>query len=593
MTQSQLVSDFVLQRLGDWGIRRIFGFPGDGINGLMGALRRAQPKFDFIQVAHEELAALMACAHAKFTGEIGVCAATAGPGAIHLLNGLYDAKLDHQPVLAIVGQEALGGLGGSEQQEIDIRALYEGVASYVELVTRPEQVRHVIDRALRIAESEHCVTCIILPNDLQREPAASSSPHEHGMMHSSRGFSRPRLMPHPDALRKAADVLNAGERVAMIVGIGAKDAADQVIRAAALLNAGVAKSLLGKPVLPDDLPFVTGSVGWLGTAASNQMMRECDTLFMIGTAMPYTEYLPQEGQARGVQIDRSARDLGLRYPMEVSLVGDSAETLDALLPLLRQKKDRTWRMHIEQSVSDWWNTVDQHAHTGADPMNPQLALWELSQRLPDNAIITGDCGSAAVWIARFVRMRAGMQFSLSGLLATMGSGMPYALAAKLAHPQHAVIAVVGDGAMQMNGINSLLDVSKYWRRWSDPRFVVLVLNNRDLNYVTWEQRVMEGDPKFEASQDIPDFHFADYAKLLGLDGVRVDRPDQIGGAWDAAFRADRPFVIDAMVDANVPTLPPELRPKQREHLARALSEGDPDASQVRRQLAEHGFTGVM
>jgi pyruvate dehydrogenase (quinone) len=322
------------------------------------------------------------------------------------------------------------------------------------------------------------------------------------------------------------------------------------------------------------------------------MMEQCDTLFMIGTTMPYTEFLPKEGQARGVQIDIAPKSLGLRYPMEVMLAGDSAETLRALLPLITPKTDRAWRAEVERHVVDWYETADEQAHATAAPINPQLLLWELSQRLPDDAILTADSGSSAVWLARFVKIRRGMKLSLSGGLATMGCALPYALAGKFACPDRAVIAIVGDGAMQMSGMSALIDVAKSWKRWRDPRLAILVLNNRDLNYVTWEQRVMEGEPKFPASQDLPDLPYASYAKLLGLDGVRVERPEDVAGAWQAAFAADRPFVIDALVNADVPTLPPTLEPKLRKKLAKALDSGDPDARGVRQQLVAQGIEGA-
>jgi len=585
------VSDYVLERLGAWGVRRIFGYPGDGINGLMGALRRAGDTFDFVQTTHEEIAALAASAYAKFSGDLGVCFATSGPGAIHLLNGLYDAKLDHQPVLAIVGQQALAGLGGSMQQEVNLRAILADVACYTELISSPEQVRHVIDRAARVALGERGVSVIILPHDVQRMEPVEQPEHKHGRAHSGAGFAPPRILPHDGDLRRAADVLNAGSKVAILVGAGAFGAADDIVQVAELLGAGVAKALLGKATVPDDIPFVTGSCGWLGTEPSNRMMKECDTLLMVGSSFPYTEYLPKEGQARGVQIDVDPANLAIRYPMEVSLTGDSVETLRALIPLLTRKADRTWRNEIEQHVRDWWQQVDEHAHAPAPPLNPKLPVWEMAQRLPDNAIITADCGSSTVWVARDVRIRRGMMFSLSGTLATMGGSLPYGLAAKFAHPDRPVFSVVGDGAMQMNGINALIDIAKYWERWRDPRLIVLVMNNRDLNYVTWEQRVMEGEPKFEKSQDLPDFPYARYAEMLGLHGVRVDRAEQVARAWDDALRAGRPTVIEAVVNADVPPLPPELTKEQEEHLATALRSGDPDAEWVEVQLVEQGIRG--
>lgn len=583
---TQLVGDFILDRLQAWGVHRIYGYPGDGINGVIGALRRAGDRFDFIQVAHEQLAGFMATAHAKFSGEVGVCLATSGPSAINMLTGLYDAKMDHQPVVAIVGQQSLHSLGASAQQETDLKAILQDVAgAYVEQVSVAEQVRHVIDRAFRIAIAERTVTAVIIPNDIQREAAVEQPPHEKGQQHSSFGFSSPHLVPEPDDIRSAADVLNAGKRIAILVGAGALNATDEVIEVANRLNAGVAKALLGKSVVSDDLPFVTGSAGWLGTSASNRMLQECDTLFMIGTSFPYTQFLPRENEARGVQIDIAPRRLNIRYPMEVALNGDCRETLKLLLAhLVEREETAEWRTEVEAWAEESWATAREQAQLPADPTNPQKLVWELSERLPDNAVITGDSGSGTVWLARFIRLRQGMKFSLSGNLSTMGSAVPYATAAKLMYPDRVAVAVVGDGAMQMCGLNALIDVAKYWKRWEDPRLIVLVLNNRDLNYVSWEQRVMEGEPKYSKSQDLPDIRYADYAKMIGLDGVRVDSPDQIGPAWDQAFKASRPFVIDAVVSAAVPTLPPQLEPEQEKKIQQALEQGDPDAEDVKKML---------
>jgi pyruvate dehydrogenase (quinone) len=569
------VGDFLVQRLSDWGIRRIYGYPGDGINGIIGALDRADGLIDFVQVRHEEMSAFMACAHAKFTGEVGVCLATSGPGAIHLLNGLYDAKLDHQPVVAIVGQQARAALGGSYQQEVDLVSLFKDVAhEYVHQVAEPVQVRHVLDRAMRIAHAERTVTCLVIPNDVQTMDAVEHPEHEHGTIHSGIGYARPRMVPHGEDLGRAAELLNAGERVAMLVGQGALDATDVVIEVAERLGAGIAKALLGKAAVPDDLRFVTGSIGLLGTKPSYELMRSCDTLLVVGSSFPYSEFLPEEGRARGVQIDIDARMIGIRYPMDVHLVGDSAETLRALLPLLERKEDRSWQQKIEESVYEWWLLMEEQAMVEADPINPQRVFWELSSRLPDNCILTSDAGSAANWYARTIRMRRGMMGSLSGTLATMGSGVPYAVAAKFAYPDRVAIALVGDGAMQMNGLNELITVAKYWHRWSDPRLVVMVLNNRDLNMVTWEQRALEGDPKFEVSQDLPDFPYARYAELLGLKGVRVDSPEAVGDAWDEVLAADRPAVLEAVTDPEVPPLPPHITFDQARNFMLSIARGD-------------------
>jgi pyruvate dehydrogenase (quinone) len=572
----QLVADYVLKRLSEWGVRRIYGYPGDGINAFLGAFDRAGGDPEFIQVRHEEMAAFMACGHAKFTGEVGVCIATSGPGAIHLLNGLYDAKLDHQPVVAIVGQQAMSSLGGSYQQEVDLPTLFKDVAhEYVHMATVPAQARHLVDRAVRIALDQRTVTCIVVPNDLASQKAVDAPPHEHGTIHSSVGYTRPKVVPVEGELDRAAAVLNESKKVAILVGQGAMNAADEVVQVAETLGAGVAKALLGKAVLPDDLPFVTGSIGLLGTKPSFDLMMGCDALLMVGSSFPYSEFLPKEGKARGVQIDLDGRMVGIRYPMEVNLVGDAKATLEALIPKLDRKDDRDWRRGIEKGVADWWKLMEERAMLGADPLNPQRVFHELSLRLPEGAILAADSGSAANWYARNLKIRKGMMGSLSGTLATMGPGVPYAIAAKFAHPNRPVIALVGDGAFQMNGMNELITIAKYRHRWSDQRLIVLVLHNNDLNQVTWEQRAMEGDPKYEASQTVPEFPYARYAELLGLKGIRVDAPDDVGPAWDEALAADRPVLYEAVTDPEVPPLPPHITFQEARHYLSAV-QGDPD-----------------
>ncbi len=587
------VGEYLVDRLVQWNIRRIYGYPGDGINGIMGALARAQERIRFIQVRHEEMAAFMAAAHAKFTGEAGVCLATSGPGAIHLLNGLYDAKLDHQPVVAIVGQAARAAMGGDYQQEVDLTALFKDVAhEYVQTAMVPAQIRTLVDRAIRIALSRRTVTCIIVPHDLQDEPYEPPA-HEHGTVHTGVGYTSPIVVPTQRDLERAAEVLNAGERVAMLVGAGALHATEEVIRTAEILGAGVAKALLGKAALPDDLPFVTGSIGLLGTKPSWDLMAGCDTLFMIGSTFPYSEFLPEEGKAKGVQIDLDARMLSMRYPMDVNLVGDSRETLRALMPLLEPKSDRSWRRQIEKSVARWWEVVEGRAMNDATPINPQRVFWELSSRLPDQCILTADSGSTAAWFARDLRIRRGMMASLSGNLATMGPGVPYAIAAKFAFPDRVAMALVGDGAMQMNGLNELITIAERWPEWSDPRLVVLVLKNHDLNMVTWEQRTMEGDPKFVTSQEVPDFGYAAFAESLGLRGIRVDRPEEVGPSWDAALRADRPVLLEAVTDPEVPPLPPHMTREQAVNFARSIWKRDPGAGRMIRQALKEMLDNVI
>ncbi|MDR5748708.1 thiamine pyrophosphate-requiring protein [Caballeronia sp. LZ029] len=591
---STTVGDFLIDRLHAWGVRRIYGYPGDGINGVFGALARAKGKIEFIQARHEEMAAFMASAHAKFTGELGVCIATSGPGAAHLLTGLYDARLDHMPVLAIAGQQARAALGGHYQQELDLPAMFKDVAgAFDQQASVPSQIRHLVDRAVRIAISERKVTALILPNDLQDleyEPPG----RKHGTVHSGVGYSAPKVLPYSDDLQRAADVLNAGKKVAILVGAGALQATDEVIAIAEKLGAGVAKALLGKAALPDDLPFVTGSIGLLGTEPSYKMMTECDTLLMIGSGFPYAEFLPKEGAARGVQIDIKADMLSIRYPMEVNLVGDSAETLRALLPLLQQKTDRAWRKDIESWLGDWWNTLEKRALEPAKGgVNPQRTVWELSPRVPANAIVTSDSGSVANWYARDLKVKRGMLCSLSGGLASMGAAVPYAIAAKFAYPERPVIALVGDGAMQMNNMAELITVAKYWKQWSNPRWICMVLNNQDLNQVTWEQRVMEGDPKFEASQDIPSVPYHKFAELIGLKGLYVDDAERMAAVWDEAFASDRPVVIEVKADPNVPPLPPHITMAQAKAFATTLMKGDPNQGNVIIDTAKQVLGAVL
>jgi pyruvate dehydrogenase (quinone) len=592
---SQSVAEHLVRRLRQWNVQRVFGYPGDGINGVIGALQRAsQQGPEFVQTRHEELAAFMACAHAKFTGEVGVCLATSGPGAIHLLNGLYDAKLDHQPVVAIVGQQARSALGGDYQQEVDLAALFKDVASeYLQMVVVPAQLRHVVDRAFRSAIDCRGVSCIILPTDVQDMAAVAEPPREHGTLHSGIGRSAPATLP-PDAdLDAAAQVLNSGARIAILAGAGALHASDELAQVAETLGAGVAKALLGKACLPDELPYVTGAIGLLGTEPSWDLMAHCDTLLMVGSNFPYAEFLPKEGQARGVQIDIDGRRLALRYPMEVNLAGDSRAVLRALLPRLKRQADRRWRQRVERNVARWWQVMEARAMVPAEPLNPQRVFWELSPRLPDGCILTCDSGSAAFWFARDLKLRRGMMASLSGGLASMGPALPYALAAKYAHPDRLVVALLGDGAMQMNGINALISIAHAWRLWADPRMLVMVLRNDDLNLVTWEQRVTEGEPRADISQFVPSFPYAEYAQLLGLIGVRVDAPESVGAAWDAALAADRPVVLEMITDPNMPPAPPHLTVQQMRAYAAALLKGDREGVATVMAAARQWWSGLF
>ena len=581
---STTVADYLLQRLREWGVEHVFGYAGDGINGLLTAWQKADNQPRFVQARHEEMAAFEACGYAKFSGRVGVCAATSGPGAIHLLNGLYDAKLDHVGVVAIVGQTARSAMGGSYQQEVDLLTLFKDVANeYCQMITVPEQLPNVLDRAIRIAGSRRTVTAVIIPSDVQ-ELDYTPPTHAFKMVPSSLDQTWAAPVPADDDVRRAAEVLNAGEKVAILVGQGARGAANEVISVAEVLGAGVAKALLGKDVLSDELGWVTGSIGLLGTRPSYELMRDCDTLLVVGSNFPYSQFLPGFGdggpKVRAVQIDADPTMVGLRYPFEVNLVGDAAATLQRLIPLLTRKDDRSWQETVEENVQRWWEVMDRRAGVSADPINPERVFDELSPRLPENAMLTADSGSGTNWYARHVKMRGTMRGTLSGNLATMGCGVPYAIGAKFAYPNRPAYAMVGDGAMQMNGINELITIAKYWQDWADPRLVVAVLHNDDLNQVTWELRAMGGSPQFLPSQQLPDFGYAAYARSLDLQGLDVSDPDEVPAAWDEALAARRPCLIEFHTDPAVPPIPPHATWDQLIKSTASVVRGDSDRVDV-------------
>ncbi|WP_019971414.1 thiamine pyrophosphate-requiring protein [Mycobacterium sp. 141] len=571
------VGDFLIERLRQWRIRHVFAYPGDGINGIVAAFGRAKDAPQFVQARHEEMAAFQAVGYAKFSGDVGVCMATSGPGAIHLLNGLYDAKLDRVPVVAIVGQTARSAMGGSYQQEVDLQSLYKDVASdYLVEVNVASQLPNALDRAIRTALARRAPTALVIPSDLQEQPYSAPG-HEFKQVPSSdAAYVRPVVDPQSDQIRCAAEILNAGTRVATLIGQGARSAAAQVRELAERTGAGVAKALLGKDVLPDDLPYVTGSIGLLGTRPSYEMMRDCDTLLIVGSNFPYSQFLPDFGQARAIQIDIDGSAIGMRYPTEVNIVADAESALTELLPLVEPKKDRSWREDIERGVARWWETLERQSLLSAKPVNPMRVAWELSQRLPERAIVTADSGSSTNWYARCLKFREGMRGSLSGTLATMGPGVPYAIGAKFAHPDRPVIALVGDGAMQMNGMAELLTISRYHSQWSDQRLVVCVFHNNDLNQVTWELRAMGGAPKFVDSQALPDVSYADIACTMGLNGIVVTDGDSMGTAWDEALSGAGPTVLDVHCDPEVPPIPPHATYEQIKDMVSAVLKGDPN-----------------
>jgi pyruvate dehydrogenase (quinone) len=583
MSQTVTVADYILSRLREWGTDKVFAYPGDGINGILGAFGRADNKPKFIQSRHEEMSAFEAVGYAKFTGKFAVCMATSGPGAIHLLNGLYDAKLDHVPVVAIVGQTSRSAMGGSYQQEVDLLSLFKDCChQFVEMAMVPDQFPNLVDRAIRVAISTKSPTCIIVPSDLQ-ELEWTAPQHAFKQVPSSLGMAQPHIDPDDAAIKAAADILNSGEKVAILAGQGARGAHQELLEVAELLGAGIAKALLGKDVLSDELPFVTGAIGLLGTRPSYEMMMGCDTLLTVGSSFPYTQFMPGLDQARAVQIDVDGSYIGMRYPYEVNVVADAKAALRALLPHLKRNEKREWRSKIEQDVRRWWEVMERQAMVESgesDMVNPMRVVHELSTRIPADAIVTSDSGSAANWYARQLKMRGEMRGSLSGTLATMGPGVPYAIGAKFGNPSRPVIALVGDGAMQMNGLAELVTVHRYWKEWADPRMVVCVFHNNDLNQVTWEMRAMAGSPKFVESQSLPDISYSTFARSIGLHGIDVGKDGDVGEAWAEAFRSDVPVVLDVRTDPNYPPIPPHANFEQIKEMTRSLIAGDEDAWEI-------------
>ncbi|MEV0156484.1 thiamine pyrophosphate-binding protein [Micromonospora sp. NPDC050686] len=546
------VVDLVVERLRAWGVPRAFGCPGSAIAPLVEALDHAGGDPAFVPARHEETAAFMAAGHAKFTGGIGVCLATQGPSAVHLLNGLYDAKLDSKPVVAIIGEDVSGPLGNAHQ-EIGLSRLFGDVCNqFVRYARAPEQAAPLLDQAFQTAAATRSPTCVVLPRALQVAPVRERYPQSGRLVTATPGAPLARVLPHDADLDAAAALLTTGSRLAILVGQGGRDAGTEIVALADRLGAGVATSLLGKPVLDERLPFHTGVLGEVGTAASAQLMGGCDTLLMVGTTEPWTEYLPLPGQTRTVQIDIDGRRIGSHYPVDVALVGDAAETLRALLTRVPERRNPQWRGTVEAAVDRWRAEAAERAEAPAEPVNPQLVLRELSARAPRTGAVAVDVGSVLYWYARHLTLPPGVNAQLCGTLGSTGCALPYAVAAKLARPDQPVLALLGDGAMQLNGLAELITVAHHWPEWADPRLVVLVLNNRD-------QSGVGGGRTYPATtaDRRPDVPYAGWARLLGLHGVRVDRPDLVGPAWDEVLAADRPSVLEAVVDARVPLAPPE------------------------------------
>jgi pyruvate dehydrogenase (quinone) len=583
------VGDFVVERLKEWGVRRVFGYPGDGIGEFDGALGRAARKGDgleYVRPTHEEICSLMATAHAKFTGEVGVCIATSSPGAFHMVNGLYDAAMDNVPVVAIVGQQGLDALGTFTQQESNLERLFADVACYVQTIVAPEQAQVVIDTAFRTAKARLQPAVVVFPHDVQAMKVATPT-SSHWVSRSSSVPASAPVVPAASAIARAAEIINAGSKVTFLVGAGARGATDEVLQAAELAGAGIITALRGKDVVPSDVPHHTQQVGLLGTLPSLHQINGCDTIVLIGTNYPYGEFLPKTGQARGIQIDLKPEQLGVRYPTELNLLGDAKATLQALIPHLTRKSDRSWQEKVAEEFRGWEREMhDQAMLSFPDGGNPRRVIYELNERLPENAVVTADAGTTADWYGHHIRLRRGMRGDLSGRLATMLAAMPYAVAAKFAYPERPVICTIGDGAFQMLGMNELITVKKYLRQWANPQFIVVVMHNDDLAQVSWEMRTEDANPLWRGSQDVESVDYAGWAELLGFKGIRLTRDADAGAAWDQAFAHRGVTLIDAHVTRSAPPLPPRITKEYRNNTVKALAKGDPFEGNVLVDSAE-------
>ncbi|HJT36450.1 MAG TPA: thiamine pyrophosphate-dependent enzyme [Pirellulales bacterium] len=568
-------SDLLIDRLLEWGVSMIFGYPGDGNNGIMEALRKRQEKIRFVQVRHEEGAAFMACAYAKFTGKLGVCLSTSGPGAVHLLNGLYDAKLDLQPVLAITGQTYHDLIGTGFQQEIDILALYHDVAVFSEQILGPEQVNLLVDSACRSALARRGVAHLVCPVDVQDWPSKDkhfSMMNVKGKPHTTAHFNSDAAIPRTDLLKEAAEVLNDGKKVAMLVGQGALGAGNEVEQLAELLAAPVVKALLGKAVIPDDSPYTTGGLGLVGTLPSEKAMEECDTLLMVGSNFPYVKFLPEPGKVRAVQIDRDAERIGMRVPIDVGLTGDARATIQALMPLLKPKTDRSFLQKAQERYKEWLELMDQRESRDDVPLKPQRVVRAVSDLLADDAILTTDCGTITTWTARHIRIKRNQKYSLSGTLATMAPGLPYANAAQLAYPGRQVVAVIGDGGFTML-MQEFLTTVKY-----ELPIKVVIIKNGVLGQIMWEQMVFLGNPEFGIR--LQTFDFVRFAEACGAKGFRIEQPGEIRSTMEMAFKTPGPVIVEAVTDPYEPPMPAQAKPKQALHMAEALARGEPNATRI-------------
>lgn len=578
-------SDVLVEVLKEWGVKVVFGLPGDGINGIMEALRQQQEEIRFVQVRHEEAAAFMACAYAKYTGKLGCCLATSGPGGIHLLNGLYDAKCDQAPVIAITGQTYSDLLGSHYQQEVNMTLLFEDVAIYNQAVVNPNQVDMIANEACRHALNNRGVSHLTFPVDYQEMEVTN----EHSMHYVKGGqtseWRRPKLVPTAPDLQQAATILNEGKKVAILVGQGALDAREEVIELADKLAAPVVKALLGKAVIPDNSPFTTGGIGLLGTGPSQDAMESCDTILIVGSSFPYMEYLPKPKNAKGVQIDDRADRIGLRFPVEVGLVGDSKRTLQELLPFIQRKEDRDFLSNAQEGMQKWNELIAERGAKDESPIKPQRVAWELSQLANDDAIISCDTGTLTTWLAQEFCIRGTQKFSCSGTLATMAPGLPYAIAAQIAYPERQSIAFVGDG-----GLTMLMGEFATAVKYKLP-VVVVVIKNNALGQIKWEQVVFLGNPEYGI--DLQPIDFAKFAEACGGLGISVTRPQDIKPSLQRAISAGKPSLVEVLVDPFEPPMPPKISARQARHFTEALIKGEPDGKRIALTIFRDKFSELL
>jgi pyruvate dehydrogenase (quinone) len=572
MAMAQTAADILIDVLQEWGVDTVFGLPGDGINGIMESLRQRRDAIRFVQVRHEESAAFMACGYAKFTGRLGVCVATSGPGGLHLLNGLYDAKLDGQPVLAITGMPHHDLIGTRTQQDVELDKVFADVAEYSVRIMGPTHVENVAHLACRTALLRRGVAHITFPVDLQDRVIKHERSKRNVAGHMSDAFAQSARLPHDGDLATAADILNQGKRIVILAGRGALGADAELEQVAELLGAPIVKALLGKGAVPDDSPYTTGTIGLLGTLPSQEAIERCDTLLMIGTSFPYIEFLPKPGTARGVQIEIDPTRIGLRYPVEVGLVGDSRRTLQALLPLLRRHEDRRFLERAQHAMADWWKLIEERGTRPDVPMKPQVVAWELGQRLRDDAVVVSDSGTIATWWARQIRVKRGQLYSLSGTLASMANGLPYAMAAQLAYPGRQVVAFVGDGGFSML-MAELANCVMY-----QLPVKIVVVNNRSLGMIKWEQMVFLGNPEYGC--ELQPIDFAAVARACGATGFTIEDPAACGAVLDQALATDGPVVVDAIVDPYTPPMPPKVTVEQAGKFAESLMKGQPHRNKI-------------